>query len=78
MPKDHLATFVCPGFVVKFDNQTITAVESHVPYHFLAGRTLSQYLLLPLLLLYMLGDSPNHCFCPAVLYLSNDHSNLWP
>ena len=39
MPKDHLATFVCPGFVVKFNNQNITAVESHVAYHFLAGRT---------------------------------------
>ena len=50
MPKDHLATFVGPGFVVKFDTQTITEVESHVPYHLLAGRTLSRYLLL---LLYM-------------------------
>ena len=39
MPNDHLATFVCPGFVVKFDNQNITVVESHVTYHFLAGRT---------------------------------------
>ena len=57
-PKDHLATFVCPGFVVKFDNQTITSVESHAPYHFLAGRSLSQYLLLRLLL-YMVGDNPS-------------------
>ena len=58
-PKDHLATFVCPGFVVKFDNQTITSVESHVPYHFLAGKSFSQYLQLMLLLLYMAGDSPS-------------------
>ena len=59
MFKDHLATFVCPGFVVKFHNQNVTTVESHAPYLILAGRTLSQYLLLPLLLLYMLGDSPS-------------------
>ena len=39
MPIDHLAAFVCPGFVVKFNNQNNTAVESHVPYHFLEGKT---------------------------------------
>ena len=39
IPKDHLATFVGPGFFVKFDTPTITEVESHVPYHFHAGRT---------------------------------------
>ena len=38
MSKYHLATFVCLGFIVKFNNQNITAVESYVTYHFLAGR----------------------------------------
>ena len=45
-PKDHLVAFGCPGFVVEFITSHIIAVESHVVYLFLVGRTflvLSKY-----------------------------------